>query len=135
MPSHPATAHAVQTLHALWVRRVEDWQRQIRVLPELNPHQRGDLLDAILGDLNDQLRSYMRLEEGMLLMDGASDGELIRLEHSSIGRAIENLEDVATAQGAPPHQAQAALARLCVTLKDHLTHEATAYLPRLTSSS
>lgn len=135
MPSHPATAGAIRTLHDLWLRRVGQWQHQIQILPEMEPHQRRWVLTAILEHLNDHLLPYMRLEEGLLQTNGTTDSDLLRLEHFTIGRAIEHLEEVAIAGDAPPHQVQAALARLCTTLRDHLLHEATAYLPRLVSTA
>ncbi len=135
MPSHPATADAIRTLHGTWLRRVEQWQHQIGTMPDLEPHQRRNVLLAVRDHLHDQLLPYMRLEEGLLSTDGTLDGDLLQLEHAAIRRAIEQLDEVATAEDVSPHEAQAALARLCATLSDHLLHEASAYLPRLLPST
>lgn len=135
MASHPATVTAIRTLHDTWLRRAEEWQRQVRVLPELDPSQRRNLLRAVREQLDGHLRPYMQLEEGLLATNRTTDGDLLRLEHAAIARAIEHLEELADADDAPPHEAQVALALLCSTLVDHLLHEATAYLPRLSATT
>lgn len=128
MTHHPSLPDAVSTLHDAWLRRVHQWERLIPGLPHRGAANRQAILRDIVDDLESHLLPYMRLEEQTL---DDWDTSMLDLEHDAIRRAIRDLQ--ATTTSTDPSEAQAALSRLCAVLVDHLLHERTTYLTRLST--
>lgn len=131
MTDPPSVSEAVTTLHDVWLRRAHRWEQMVPGLPSRSVTNRQALLRDIAEDLENHLLPYMQLEEQQL---AGVDTVVLDLEHGAIRRAVRDLRATIATAAHDPSAAQAALSRLCSILVDHLLHERTAYLARLTTS-
>lgn len=131
MTDPPSVSEAVTTLHDVWLHRAHRWADLVPSLPHRSGAARRTLLRGIADELERHLIPYMRLEEQQL---ADVDTVVLDLEHGAIRRAVRDLQATIDPAAHDPSAAQAALSRLCSVLLDHLKHERTAYLARLTAS-